>query len=44
MLLSAYGVTLLYSIMGGWEVAVKILVDMVLFLFSYKMQSIWVFK
>ncbi|WP_208590777.1 glycosyltransferase [Gracilibacillus suaedae] len=44
MLVSSYGVYLIYTLIGSGEVVIKIFVDTILFLMSYYIQRVWVFK
>ncbi|MGN8646367.1 glycosyltransferase [Gracilibacillus sp. HCP3S3_G5_1] len=44
MLISSYGVYLIYMMIGSGEVVIKIFVDTILFLMSYYIQRVWVFK
>ena len=44
MVLSAFGVSWLFTIIGGNETLVKIVVDTILFMISFQIQREWVFK
>ena len=44
MSLSAFGVWVVFGMLGGSETLIKILVDTVLFLISFQIQREWVFK
>lgn len=44
MLLSSFSVSLLWKITNVNETTIKIIVDTILFLISYRIQRTWVFK